>query len=314
MPRAARTLAAAVTTVLALTSGALAAVPATAAPAAGTANAAVGAEEQTTLSFPAKSEIVSAGPHGFLTKGEKLLWTRYADGSTSELTGTPLGNTRSDIVVVESAPDVYRIHDMAGGGELATIDLSGQGVPYTFLALSGSTLVMWSDGALHLVSTTGGRIVDRRVPGLPSSTVVEATPDTFLVKGWSDGKPDYRVVDVATGTVTGTVTGTTAVQGLGDQAVSSASTLATSRRAADGTYGLVLVDRASGAVTTKPLGTGDRVQVEMVGDWALAADPLGLTQAVSPGLVPLTAHHVKDGRSLCSSTARPRSSPPTGPC
>ncbi|MFD3998213.1 VCBS repeat-containing protein [Streptomyces sp. NPDC058583] len=302
MPRAARTLAAAVTTVLALTSGALATVPAAAAPAAGTANAAVGAEEQTALSFPAKSEIVSAGPHGFLTKGEKyqeLLWTRYADGSTTELTGTPLGNSRSDAVVVESARDVYRIHDMAGGGEPATIDLSGRGIPYRFLALSGSTLVMWSDDALHLVSSTGGRIVDRRVPGLSSYTIAEATPDTILVKrGSSDGKPEYSVVDVSTGTVTGTVTGTAAVQGQSDEVASSATTLATSRRAADGTRGLVLVDRASGAVTTKPLGTGDRVQVEMIGDWALTADPLGLTLAASPDLVPLTAHHVRDGRTV----------------
>ncbi|MBT2439637.1 hypothetical protein J7E93_05775 [Streptomyces sp. ISL-36] len=115
MSRAGNALAVAVTTVLAPT----------ATPAAFAAAAQQEQEQQGQLSFPQNSAVISAGTTGFLTRGteaDKLLWTRYADGSTTEIEGTSLGSTRSDTVVVRTAPDLHRFYDMAASGEPTTLD------------------------------------------------------------------------------------------------------------------------------------------------------------------------------------------------
>ncbi|MGW8766529.1 FG-GAP repeat domain-containing protein [Streptomyces sp. NPDC055815] len=298
MIRASRTWAVGVATVLALTGGALAAVPATAAATAGAAAAATG--QQAALSFPAKSEVVGAGATGFLSKGEKLLWTRFSDGSTTELPGTPIGEIRSDVVGVTTAPNVFRLYDMATGAEPVTIDLSGRGFTFEPAAVSGTTLAVWVEGELHLVSRTGDRISDRPVPGVvgrsPWHKVVPTLSGEFAVQYAKDGNSTLAFVDIATGTVTGS-----------SYAMPTPHFAATKSHLASvdfewGDYPaytprLTVLDRATGKTTVTPLGTGRQATVEALGDWFLTADPQGLQKAMYPDLVPLTAHHV-DGRTV----------------
>jgi len=290
MSRASSTLAAAVTTVLALTAGALTVVPAYAA--AAPAPAAASAQQQAQLSFPARSEIVSAGTKGFLTKGEKLLWTDLQTGATTELPGTPIGDSASDVVGVTTAPNVFRIYDMASGAEPVTIDLSGRGVTYTAAGISGTTLALWAGGELHLVSDEGGTVQDRKVPGITAAAVWGATvthtrQNEFAVAYRSD-KPTVAVVDVTTGTVTGFHSAKET------SSVFASDTSVVWTEQSGGSFDLAVLDRATDTTTVTPLGSGQRAQVELIGDWALTADPRGLMNAVSPDLVPLTARSLKD--------------------
>ncbi|WP_369145839.1 FG-GAP repeat domain-containing protein [Streptomyces sp. R44] len=285
-------------TVLALTGGALAAAPATAATTAGPAAPATG--QQAALSFPARSEIVGAGATGFLSKGEKLLWTRFSDGSTTELPGTPIGEIRSDVVGVTTAPNVFRLYDMATGAEPVTIDLSGRGFTFEAAAVSGTTLAVWAGDQLHLVSKEGDRITDRPVPDVvaPWHTrkVVPTQSGEFAVSHPGDTGRPLSFVDIATGTVT---------QAFSD--VPSPDFTATKSRLAwvdhmwndspDYALNLTVLDRATGARTVTPLGTGRQASVEALGDWFLTADRQGLTRAEHPDLVPLVAHHA-DGRTV----------------
>ncbi|MDX2560073.1 VCBS repeat-containing protein [Streptomyces sp. TX20-6-3] len=290
MSRARSTLATAVTTVLMLTAGALTVVPAYAA--GSPAPAAASAQQQAQLRFPARSEIVSAGTTGFLTKGEKLLWTDLETGATTELPGTPIGNSASDVVGVTIAPNVFRLYDMASGAEPVTIDLSGRGVTYTAAGISGTTLALRVGSELHLVTDEGGTVHDRKVPGLAmasayASTVTATRQNEFAVAYRSD-KPMVATVDITTGTVTESHDAKTT------SSVFASDTSVVWTEQSNEEFDLAVLDRATDTTTVTPLGTGHRAQVELIGDWALTADPRGLINAWSPDLVPLTARSLKD--------------------
>ncbi|MFI0923253.1 FG-GAP repeat domain-containing protein [Streptomyces sp. NPDC021012] len=293
MAHARKALSAAVATVLALTAGAaLTAVPAQAA-VSPSVSAGVEAGQEVPLSFPAESEIVSAGKTGFLTQGEKLLWTRYADGSTVELPGKPVGNSRSDVVAVTTARNVFKLYDMAAGGEPVTVDLSADSSTYTPAAVNGSTLALWYLGELRLVRKEGDAVsqttVDRQYRA--TRAVVYMADGELGVSsvqpGETHGIEQMDIVDTATGKVTQSFAAPSSLE----RVAATDKTLAWFEA---GT--LVVRDRATGATTRKQLvTTTEQMRVDLLGDWALTGQRRGLDEAVSPETAPLVARSLKDG-------------------
>ncbi|MCZ0980779.1 VCBS repeat-containing protein [Streptomyces diastatochromogenes] len=251
------------------------------------------AGQEVPVSFPAESEIVSAGKTGFLTQGEKLLWTRYADGSTVELPGKPVGNSRSDVVAVTTARNVFKLYDMATGGEPVTIDLSADSSTYTPAAVDGSTLALWYLGELRLVRKEGDRVVHttvaRQYNGMRSVKYV--IDGELAVASTQPGDArDSQQMDIVD-TSTGSITQSFAVPFYLDRVAATDKTMAWFE---DGT--LTVRDRATGATTKKQLiTTTEWMRVELLGGWALTGQRRGLDEAVSPETAPLVARSLKDG-------------------
>ncbi|MFH8404828.1 FG-GAP-like repeat-containing protein [Streptomyces sp. NPDC018019] len=168
------------------------------------------------------SEIVSAGPTGFLSVDPKntLRWTRYADGTTTEVgqdsdqhTQTIARGSVSDVVVVGDSTTVTASHkitlrDMATGTS-TPIDLDAHG--YRYEGAVGSWVIavkyLKDNEEAHVLGLVDGKLTDRKITGLPEKTrkfeAVAGTPGSALVRfdGMPDHSPfrsnDYAVIDLA---------------------------------------------------------------------------------------------------------------------
>ncbi|MFH9953712.1 FG-GAP repeat domain-containing protein [Streptomyces roseolus] len=182
-----RGVSAAITTVLAVTLGAGASsVTAAAAPlpAAMTATAPV--------SYPASNDLpVAVGKTGFLlparVDGKQVLqWTRFADGSVTTIDAPVGDSTGTDVVMTGRGTSparslVLQLRDMAPGGGTVTMDLRPINATYV-KAVSKDTIlaqVTKTDGTveLHLVTSTGGALTQRKVEGVPAGAQnIRSTP------------------------------------------------------------------------------------------------------------------------------------------
>ncbi|MEU7034752.1 VCBS repeat-containing protein [Streptomyces sp. NPDC046237] len=220
-------LAAAVTTVLAVTAGTAltTAAHASAAPAAAVVRAASAAPadaQDGVISIPATSRIVGAGQSGFLAAeatdtGAVFRWTSTTTGTTTELpkqySGYYAGGTDT-IATKEDAKTRYLLHDMASPGSAPTVIEQ----PDTRLSLRGlvdRTLVFTSwdkateKGQLRLIGEGIHEGSDRQVTGLPANSQfqnMEPVSATTMVVRYFVDDPDARrfyvaVVDVDTASV-----------------------------------------------------------------------------------------------------------------
>ncbi|MGK5631064.1 FG-GAP repeat domain-containing protein [Streptomyces sp. URMC 123] len=316
--RSGRLLTGAIALGLAVTAGPLA-VPAAAGTTGTAAGTATAATTGTTTAVPAAlagpaapaqapritpgSEIVSAGTTGFLSVDarHKVLWTRYADGVTTELaedygqfTLTTDHGTASDTVALGNnayigVSDKITLRDMASG-KSTLVDLTRYG--YRYAGTVGAWVVAVRDtepgGAeeAHLLGLVGGELTDRTVSGLPSTArdidaVAGASGAVLLryqLSATDTGLLDHAVVDLESATVTtarGMVSGRYAATAL------SATHMASAGRLFDGD------DRVRLAVATR--GAEPRTwsmdlpgvydpMVGLVGKWALYGSRMKVTQ------------------------------------
>ncbi|MFE3071799.1 FG-GAP-like repeat-containing protein [Streptomyces sp. NPDC059247] len=257
-----RTLAAAITTVLAATALATApAAVATPGEAAGTRTAAVTAAE-TLPKFPLDTTLTGAGPSGFLgntTYARDGIWmvggTWFRrDGGADAVTGPDSSDMAlpnalvSDIVAVgkNDGHRVVRLRDMSAPEKPGVVhDLRTLGATHTMVGLYGSTLLVQSGAEpgpkeLHLVSKDGSALTARKITGVPadmgSVTGTSGAGGTAVVSYESTGTPGTTgtlTVDLASAKVTAT---------LPDTPVLSAT-----RTVRTDAGGLVVTDRATGA-------------------------------------------------------------------
>ncbi|MFE9782273.1 FG-GAP repeat domain-containing protein [Streptomyces sp. NPDC005775] len=181
-----------------------------------------------TAALPPGSKVIMAGATGFLasTRAYDLLWTRYADGSTTNLgrSYAQVPMTRSfgsvsDVVALEQgyldkADHRVELHDMSTGA----VSVVALGKSRNFIGSVGSTAMAcpWSAAQggdcseLHLLSIVDGVQTDRTVTGLPDDarTVgVASTAPGSLVLSYKDPLGadtgfSYAVVDLASGVAT----------------------------------------------------------------------------------------------------------------
>nr|WSX78409.1 VCBS repeat-containing protein [Streptomyces sp. NBC_00899] len=241
------------------------------------------------LAIPPGSEILSAGPTGFLTNDRDggLLWTRYADGAATALGSDryrpiPTHGYASDVVALErgtedAADHRVELHDMAAG----TTSSVALGTTRHFLAAVGTTvaacrysgLIPGVCKELHLLDVTDGVQTDRTVTGLPADTtsvaVTAAGPGSLALRyeTAADGASTYHyaVVDVLSGAVA-----------LSHVATPSVLTAVTPTHMASIAFSdpsvLAVEDRATGQVTRFDTNEGQwpvRSVVGLTGDWAV---------------------------------------------
>ncbi|MFF9849686.1 FG-GAP repeat domain-containing protein [Streptomyces litmocidini] len=301
----------AVAVALAVTAGVLAS-PAVAAtvPHAVTASVAAAAP---VLTLPQDSKLVGNGPSGFLTRRNdgSSSWTRYADGVTTVLPKGSKGTVRSDTVVA-SAGTTHTVYDMSGTSSPVTIDIGFLGPGATLMDLVGSTLVVsvpktdGSDGReIHLVGKPDGTIVDRTISGLPADVGAHDlfsqvdSPDTLslLYEERVGNTADWRtaVVDVVTATVVEERHATRADYDT-DVTLSATHLTWAESPAADGAVALEVARRNEPDTTRIPIGYGDRVQAELMGDW-LAYGETNTTYRPNP-LYGLTLRSLTTGQTV----------------
>ncbi|MGW2301183.1 FG-GAP repeat domain-containing protein [Streptomyces sp. NPDC001809] len=310
-----RRLVAAVTVVLAVTAGgALTAAPATAAPVAAV-QAPAQADDVTVLPHP--SEILSAGPTGFLTRavypsGALYSWTRYADGVTKSLAEprTSYFGAQSDTVFSNKATEVvYWLNDMNSTGGVR-YGVSHNDQRYQVFGAVGETLVMArtdeDTGVLdvNLVSRSATRDVSVIPGNARLGRVWASTPGVALLQ-YSTGTGAERVsylvaVDTATGQ---TVEAPREIHSerAGTDAFLSPTRLAWIERTAANRVQLLTAVRG---VDVDPVvtdlgtaATGSDVDVNLVGDWVTTSELNGGTAPLPSALFPLTARSLADPRT-----------------
>ncbi|MFF8375171.1 FG-GAP repeat domain-containing protein [Streptomyces sp. NPDC015661] len=321
----ARRLAAAVTAVLAVTAGTLAAGPAAFATAPATAHTAAVASNTAAapVPYPDDAKIAGAGTTGFLTRStdseQKLFWTRYADGTSTEVTyaqGGGLDVTGTDILAIGDSryPSQFRtftLRDM-GHPEAQSVhfDLGSvfpqQVATYVKAVSPNSALVEVTKNAdtkeLHLVVSEAGRVSERPITGLPAYSA-----DFFTSAPVIDGKVLVGYGSTLSTTQAGVATGGRAVIDLLSGEVKETYASATSGYL---TYPLFLsathvgweewsenagervvvtVDRTTGARKTFTLGKPEETLTGLAGDWLVYGQPTALTDGWNAPLRPLRA-------------------------
>ncbi|MFC8172348.1 FG-GAP repeat domain-containing protein [Streptomyces sp. NPDC057325] len=217
-----RRLAAAVTTVLAMTAGGVAAVPASAA----TPTAAVAATVKTTvdgvISLPRTDQVLSVGPTGFLTVERRwdhtyYRWTSTVDGTTTDLPewySGYRGGASDTVVAREDGTSRYLLHDMSSPGSSPVI-VNPPSAQLSWKGVIGRTLVFssWDGqnrlGQLRLIGQGNQAGSDRQVTGLPQNSRIQSvealTAGSALVRyvtADADAERSYlAVVNVATASV-----------------------------------------------------------------------------------------------------------------
>ncbi|MFI9117522.1 hypothetical protein [Streptomyces venezuelae] len=263
--------------------------------------------------FPGYTRLIGNGPSGFLTRDDKGLasWTRYADGVTVPLSGVDKGTVGAD-TVLKSGETVQQVVDMSGRSSPVTIDIGFLGPRAYVKDLVGSTLVVsvprpGDDFAhdIHLVGRSGGEVVDRIVSGLPTDVRYfvsnVASPDvlTLLYPRTVNNGLGYRVatVDVATATVVDDRDATRAGQDT-DVTVSATHLAWVEDQGADGAVALQWVRRGETEPTRLPIGFGNRVQAELMGDWLAYAQIGGDVSAHPNPLHGLSLRSLTAGRTV----------------
>ncbi|MFI1105917.1 hypothetical protein [Streptomyces melanogenes] len=286
-------LTAAVAVALAATAGTLAG-PATAATAAPAGAAAVARQGAGEAAFPfVDSALATAGPNGFLAlRTDDVVWTRYADGSTTTFPKSPgvtyRGAAGADIVVASEGTR-NTVHDMAKGGTPVVIDS-----PYELREVNGSTLVMVDTATkeLHLVSRApGGEVVDHKVTGMPAGvpwTFYGSAPGTVAVQTSASSSGFHlAVVDVATAA---------AVENYDLDRYSDFAQVTPDHVLWEPTNGQTrIVDRKTKQAQTLPY----RAQIALGGDWlAITGGDKVVVDGVTYPNKPIVLKSLKDGRKV----------------
>ncbi|MEU1367252.1 VCBS repeat-containing protein [Streptomyces sp. NPDC005803] len=299
-----RRLAAAVTTVLAVTVGASAqAVPANAVAAADAglhASAAVTAAAP--VPYPKGSRLVAAGVTGFLTTApdKTSTWRRYSDGSGQAYSGdTYLRSTRTtDFLVFSGSYQVTQRNLRTSGSLEIPIGSAADSAKYagsagdavfTTLATETGTVLRKHTAADNNVTVTG-------LPaGATSLWVAPATPERARINFHQGSEAKWGLLDLATGTV-----GSIRDQTFGQVGVSATRT-AWSYEAADGTPQVFASDITTGAVQEIPVAqvpaSGD-FHVGLVGDWVAYGQIGGMSYSQPGAHYPLTAYNLTTHTSV----------------
>ncbi|WP_225803022.1 FG-GAP-like repeat-containing protein [Streptomyces sp. NK15101] len=296
MPRARSTrrwLVAAVSTVLAVTLGAGAlAVPASAAPVAGTAAVTADADVAP-FAFPRGHTLVDAGVKGFLTQSadgsiRRFAWYGQDSGSGYDGYYTRLRSTRTDDYLVLVGHYQVTVRDLT--------TMSSFQVP-----LDGTTEYIGS--AANAVFTTRGTVLREHtaeggtvtVTGLPAGAtnfvLLPATPGEARVHFAADGLGKWGTIDLATGAFKEVVLAPEVPKDAVVKAVSE--THIALAKDTDGSQPTIfLVDRSTGAVQRIPVEStwGDHFQVGLVGGWVVYGETGGLYYGPGP-LYALTAYN-----------------------
>ncbi|MGW3399041.1 FG-GAP repeat domain-containing protein [Streptomyces hydrogenans] len=313
--RAARTrpLATTIALVLAVTAGGACATPALAAPAV-TGAVTADLPQQEPVGMPTGGVLRGGGPSGFLTfdaRQERFFWTRYVDGVTVELPeGQYRGAVDSDIVVREDAPHTFSLYDMATSTkdaavpEPALLDTAFLGASTKLLRSAGKTLVMQAldasgHASLHLLSLQDGKVVDREVAGLPADAKFVSydlnEPGVFALAytGTVNGAAGkwLAAVDLSTGTITSRRT----LPAVAANVAASATHLAWAERSADGQLTVVSARHGETGTVRTPIGAGDWVQVDLMGDWVTYTRTGGASATEPNPFFPLKARPVAGG-------------------
>ncbi|MEU3605758.1 VCBS repeat-containing protein [Streptomyces sp. NPDC035033] len=302
-PPTRRRLAAAVTTVLAVTLGASAlTAPAHAAPAAGVLVAEAADAAADPIPFPNDgSGLVEAGVNGFLTRGPDATstWRRYADGTGQSYTGhVSLRSTRTtDFLVFRGAYTITQRNLGTNGSLEVPVGSAAGGAKYAGAAADAvfTTLPTETGTVLRKHTETG----TTTVTGLPADAVVHevlpATPDHAKVLFGSGGKSRWGLVDLATG-VTELLDSTA-----GAEAVSATHTAWFASTSPDQPTKIFAADRATGAVQEvpvnpqQPLGT---LQIGLVGDWVVYGQRGGMGFDQPSPHHAITAYHLTTKKSV----------------
>ncbi|MFJ4022082.1 FG-GAP repeat domain-containing protein [Streptomyces hydrogenans] len=303
-----RPLAAAVALVIAMTGGAVSAAPAFAAAPAVIGAATAELPEREPVSMPTGNTLRGGGPSGFLStdaRQDRFSWTRYADDVTVELpAGQYRGAVGSDIVVKENGPNSFELYDMATGADPVALDTAFLGASTKLLRSAGKTLVMQAldasgHASLHLVSLQDGKAVDRQVAGLPADARFVSydlnEPGVFALAytGTVDGAAGKRLaaVDLSTGTITGR----RVIPAIAMDVAASATHLAWAERSADGQLTVVSARHGETGTVRTPIGAGDWVQVDLMGDWVTYTRTGGASATEPNPFFPLKARPVAGG-------------------
>ncbi|MER7955904.1 VCBS repeat-containing protein [Streptomyces sp. NPDC096030] len=303
-----RRLTVSVAVALATTLGAAPAVAADVAPEVSPATAAA-TGQQALVPFPKDADLWSAGRTGFLTwerDGHPIpaRWTRYADGSTTDVTSaSTFGSRDSDVVVQQNGPFVT-LRDMATDTKVFSVNLEGFGDRAHFAGAVRSALFVGVPDpvtgrlGLSLVDEADGTAFTRRtVTGLPANTtsafVVGAAGGHALlsVKTASSSASHWALVDLATATVTETretirVSGTPTL---------SSTHIAWVEQTEVQMKTLVVLDRTTRAVQRIPLGATGDLTIGLVGNSVVYAQPDGLLEHNPSPMYALTARDLKTG-------------------
>ncbi|MEU0446001.1 VCBS repeat-containing protein [Streptomyces tendae] len=310
-------LAVAVTTVLTVTGGALS-VPAPAAHATVTADAA--AADAATMPFLKDARLVDAGLTGFLTATDGSFdkrWTRYTDGLGSIYSSrTQLRSTRTAdyLVFVGSVRVQQRNLKTSSSSEIFVGDRPGE-PRYAGSAADAVFTTVEADGALTLRQHIHGREGARAVTGLPAGAkdlaVAPGTPDDALLTFTDGTRQKWALIDLATGAVH-EVHDRTPGSARGDVAVSDTHVVWTENDDTN-TPEVFLLDRATDVVRQIPIAHAHAsdLQVGLVGGWVVHGEAGGLTSGDENPLYAVTAYDPDTGRSvklldhLTSSAAAP---------
>ncbi|WP_307717519.1 VCBS repeat-containing protein [Streptomyces sp. V4I23] len=271
------------------------------------------------------SQIVSAGPSGFLTEDMDgdMRWTRYADGTstvlgrhTSELGLAQEWGSLSDTVVVPrrnplGSPqyDGATLHDMASGAAPVEIDLQTLGREYAYVGTVGSTVIAavttGTGQQAHVVTKDGAALSDRAVTGLP------ADAQDIRTTGASEGSVllSYRIGELGTspwylalvdlGTATVTETHDVGRYGMAHAAALSETHIAWFERTGSSTTKILNVAVRGGSTPPRrETVTGlDRPVLGLTGNWLTYASATKVYLGNSDYQLALTAVPVDGGLS-----------------
>ncbi|MFF9913928.1 FG-GAP repeat domain-containing protein [Streptomyces sp. NPDC013457] len=274
--------------------------------------ATVAGQQQAVVPFPKDAELVSAGRTGFLTWGNDghpipARWTRYADGSTTDVTASFTFGSRDSDVVVQESGRFLSLRDMETDSRVLSVDLEALGGRAQFAGAVRSTLFVSSTDpatgrkSLRLIEKgDDGALGQRTVTGLPANTdsafVVGAAGGHALVSVGtaSPSATHWALVDLATAAVT-EIRETTNVAG--GPALSSTH-VAWVEQTAVQMKTLVVLDRATHAVQRIPLGATGDLTIGLVGNSVVYAQRDGLLEHNPSPVYALTA------RDLTTKTTR----------
>ncbi|MFI1976691.1 FG-GAP repeat domain-containing protein [Streptomyces wedmorensis] len=301
-----RRLAAAVTTVLAVTLGASAlTAPAHAVPvASGVLTATPATTTADPIPYPVNGRLMGAGVSGFLTAApdNTLTWRRYADGSgqTYAYHATLRSTRTTDYLVRRETNKITQTN-------LSTND--SMGVFVGAATTDGAKYVgSAADAVFTTVVTETGTVLRKHSRAVPSATVtglpsdaisVEVTPATpeHAKVGFLQGSvAKWALIDLATGTV-----GDIRERTFGFEAVSDTHTAWAVGEATDRPPQVFVADLATGAVQEVPVAqvpSSGYFHVALVGDWVVYGQMGGMSFSQPSVHVPLTAYNFVTKKSV----------------
>ncbi|MFF0476834.1 FG-GAP repeat domain-containing protein [Streptomyces sp. NPDC004284] len=306
-----RRLAAAVTTVMAVTLGAGAlTVPASAVPVAGggpVANTANTADAATTaadpIPYPAAGRLVGAGVTGFLTAAPDgtTTWRRYADGAGQAYgAGTYLRSTRTTDYLVFQGTYKITQRNLSTSGSLE--------IPVGSAAGDAKYVGAAGDAVFTTLATEAGTVLRRHTEAVAGATVTvlpadaislkvePVTPDRALVTFLQGGKGKWGLIDLATGAVGDLRDRTTDLDAVSATRKAWATGDATNRPPQ-----VFVEDLATGAEQEVPVAAVPSLgnfHVGLVGDWVVYGQKGGMSFSQPSVHFPLTAYNLTTKTSV----------------